>query len=261
MATVSQVDIKKLYDEEIAAGFDKNYFDLLGQSHTIALNQIAGTFSLSRGNQILELAVATGEFLYKLKTLFPEATFFGIDLSQRMLDLAQKKMQFFSFCDDALNMGQHLPPESMDLISMHYLLGYIEPKKIFSESLRILKKGGYFSVITGTSQSFKKISTLGESFFSSGQFRRLTYVPDSSEQLISFLEECDFKVEKIEPLQKTLRFSHFDEFYDFGMRTGWFAHFLSSLKMEDLQKIKIFTKQFFPIEDQSDIWIVLAKKL
>src|SRR5262245_65650073 len=88
--------IQRQYDEVIAPHYDRDPQSVIGPSLERAAAQIRGASLLGNGQgslRVLDLGVGTGTFLARLKALGgDDVQPFGIDLSEKMIDLARVKV-------------------------------------------------------------------------------------------------------------------------------------------------------------------------
>lgn len=91
MDITAKNNIEKIYDEIIASNYDIDEFNLLSKSRAVTISQIKKYCLESNINNILDFSVGTGEALIDCKNIFPEANLYGIDISQKMINIAKKK--------------------------------------------------------------------------------------------------------------------------------------------------------------------------
>lgn len=98
-----------------------------------------------RGEKMLDVGIGTGFFAIEFLKRGVEIT--GIDVSTKMLALAEKKGFKNISPGDAADL--HFPEESFDLVVSVTALEFImDPRRAVSEMMRVCKKGG--RVIVGT---------------------------------------------------------------------------------------------------------------
>jgi SAM-dependent methyltransferase len=97
------------------------------------------------GDKVLDVGVGTGIFALELMKHGADIT--GIDVSERMLEIARSKGVQNVAIGDAVSLD--FPEESFDLVLSITALEFIkEPDKAISEMVRVCKKGG--RVVVGT---------------------------------------------------------------------------------------------------------------
>ena len=149
--------------EETKAFYNKiaRVYDLLAE-HSEAPVRKAGIEMLHvrQGQHILEIGFGTGHSLIELaQSAGPSGKVFGIDLSDKMVEIAQKLVEKENLekrielsCGDALHLSYE--QESFDGIFMSFTLELFDTPEIplvLSECKRVLKPGGRI-VIVGMSR-------------------------------------------------------------------------------------------------------------
>lgn len=263
----------------IANHYDKaDYFGGISLSHKCAIQQIINNLHKSEDFKILDLGVGDGAFLAKLKKLFPNADFTGIDLSKEMLKQAKNIVDFTAIEGSAANATNYLPLHSQDLILAHFINAYIPTEVLFNEAQMLTKANGYFSVISTTYESFPLAQRYLADFIAKGtilsnivghyykEVVKKTPVAAGKDDLLKFLHQHNFEVVTHERIEIDLTFNNIEELSAFGIEGAWFLNVLSIPTMLPksflLQRIKkLFEKIFvFPYHDTHVIDVVLAKK-
>ncbi len=107
---------------------------------------------LEPGHDIVDLATGTGDLAFAFAPLVPEGKVIGIDLTESMIDLAEKnriqcQVQNVEFRVGDL-MATELPSGSVDVVSVSYGLRNCPDYRLgLAEIHRILKPGGYLASI------------------------------------------------------------------------------------------------------------------
>ncbi len=151
--------IQRQYDEIIAP-----YYDLDPQTVTgVSLDRAAEQFQNEQvgGSQaarlrVFDIGVGTGAFLGKLMALGgPAMQLFGLDLSQKMIEIARTKIpDLVAAVDDAANLDAHFPDQPFDLICTHFLTGFVPMQVLAPKIWSRLEVGGYWSLVGGTKAGF-----------------------------------------------------------------------------------------------------------
>jgi ubiquinone/menaquinone biosynthesis C-methylase UbiE len=256
--------IAGLYDEYVAGNYDKDPFAILAESRRLTLAQIER--HLARGARppdVLDLALGTGDFLLAIRRLHPGATLAGIDISAKMIEAARRKaaaagVEFRTVHDDVALLTRHVAPASADLVAMHFLLAYVEPRRIVAEAARALRPGGLLSVATSTLESFSNLQAAVAMLLPAGFFD--AKVPQSRAELHATLAEAGLEVVEDEVHEKALLFPSYDALYEFGVPSGWFTEWFLRLSEEQVRNVRLVESQFFPFEDAARIAVLLARK-
>lgn len=145
---------------ETRAFYDKiaHVYDLLSESTEGPLKQQGLEKLAARpGERILEIGFGTGHCLIALaRGVGPEGRVFGIDLSDKMTELARANLarqqladRVELFCGDATNLP--LPDESVDGVFLSFTLELFdnpEIPRVLAECRRVLKPHGRLAVVS-----------------------------------------------------------------------------------------------------------------
>jgi trans-aconitate methyltransferase len=253
------MNIGKLYDQSIAGTYDQDQWGLLSGGRNTAFRQIQAHVAGQQVNEVLDLAAGTGESLLKIKELFPEAKMHGIDLSSEMLDIAKTKLSFNAVHDDVANTGKHFSQSNIDLMLMHFLTTFVDGNQVVQDTSKLLRSGGYYSIVSSTYEAFPKIYALARMLLSEDFIKKTSPSPIDTDTIASYFTNADLEVVAVDTFTKTVQFSDFNDFYDFGMNSGFFTHVLAVC---DKEQIEEFARQnnVFPLEDQYRASVLLARK-
>jgi len=260
------MDIAQIYDQLVADHFDEDLFQIYQDAREQALAQIRAK-APAAAPSILDLGMGTGEWLLKLVGAFPQATCHGVELSEKMIGVARRKFaergrEVQIIHEDANHFGKHVAAAAMDLVTVHFVLNYIDRKRVMAEAFRCLKPGGLLSVASSTHDCFAALHELGKQFLSAEEIKAQFFIPEDLGELEADLREAGFSVARGEVFQKQVRFEDFDHFYHFAMHSGWLADpiFLKYMSQENLSLYREVGKAVFPLEDSFQAAIVLAEK-
>ncbi len=144
---------------ETKAFYDKisHVYDLLAE-HSEGPVRRAGLEKLDArpGEKVLEIGFGTGHCLVSLaQSVGPTGKVYGLDLSERMLDVARDNLHKAGLadrveltCGDAVQLPY--PPDSLDAIFMSFTLELFdtpEIPKVLAECQRVLRPGGRIVVV------------------------------------------------------------------------------------------------------------------
>ena len=230
---------------QIATTFDSDTYDLYAKSHKISLDQI--TRNLKSASQILDLCVGTGNFALQLSQHVEIGKFSGIDISQGMIDIAKKKLPFTwrAIVDSASSALDHLAPSSQDLILSHYLYDYIPPNELIPLCYKLLKPGGWLSIITTTKQQYdasfhqeiNKSKFLARYLKVRSNIQKATTV-DSHQSHIELLKRNGFVVKESDELMVPLRIQNGKEIWNLLYDSGWMVRAVSGYSSLKLNLLK-----------------------
>jgi ubiquinone/menaquinone biosynthesis C-methylase UbiE len=137
--------VKEQYDR-LAEIYDLRWHSYLTNTLTFLKNYL----NLSGGEMILDIACGTGELERLLLEDFPHLRIIGVDISEKMLDIARSKLadrpnlEFLQASAIALPFQDH----SFDLVVTASALHYFEPPvDSLKEMHRILKPNGKLIVM------------------------------------------------------------------------------------------------------------------
>jgi len=263
------MSVSEIYDQFVSDHFDKDPFQIYRDSRQQALQQIQrqGEASIK---SILDLGFGTGDLLIALQDLFPTATLSGIDSSSKMIETAKskfspdrfKKNPVSLFHDDVHNIGNYFGHESADLITMHFVMNYIDPLNILSKARLLLKPGGIFSITTATEESFATLRILAGNLWAEEIIRAETRSIKNTDTLKMMLKEVGFEIFEEETLIKEICFKDVKSLRDFSFHAGWCtSKFLFNLREEQLKMYEEIAQTFLPIHDAVKVAIVLAGKI
>lgn len=136
---------KEIIFDSIASVYDDWYKTPLGRfADIVESNLIFKHLPSLQGKNLLDLGCGTG--LYSIRALEKGAIVTGIDISEKMLSLAQEKVKTLSLqINFVLGDMEHLPfnNDSFDVVLSVTSLEFSKnPEMVLREILRVLKKGG-----------------------------------------------------------------------------------------------------------------------
>lgn len=253
------MNIGELYDQSIASTYDHDERGLLSGGRTLAFQQIKKFVPADEVRNVLDLAVGTGQSLVAMQTFFPHAELHGIDLSEEMLRIAAVKLAFNSIHDDVANTDQHFAQNSISLLLMHFLTTFVDGEDVVDRTSKLLQPGGYYSIVSSTFEAFPRIYSLARMLFSEEFIREKNPAPANIETIVSFCTNARLDVVSVERFTKKVSFADFEDFYSFGMNSGFFTHVLSNL---DEAQVAGFASMggIFPLEDEYSASVVLARR-
>ncbi len=267
--------IQRQSDEVIAAHYDDDPQSTTRNSLDRAVAQIhhQGVFADATACfKALDLGMGTGMFLESLLALAPgRIEPFGLDLSARMIDCASRKLPgLTSAVDDAANFDAHFSGHLFDLISTHFITGFVPMNVLAPKIHSRLEEGGYWSLVGGTKAAWPNLQRKANSWFlqkvcggRSVNVDDLVCNPADRAEVVQSLEEHGFVVRDAETFRPNLHFADFDEFMTFAYYGGWLTPFVESLNLHRLSpRLKwLLNRFYFPTDDTHSIEVILAQKI
>jgi SAM-dependent methyltransferase len=266
--------IQRQYDEVISSHYEEDPQSVVGDSLERAIRQIQH-LGLKRVQpapfRVLDLGVGTGAFLERLRGILPfDIQPFGLDLSQKMMDIAQLRLpDLVSALDDAANFDAHFGDVSFDLVCTHFLTGFVPLKLLAPKIWTRLKPGGYWSFVGGTKAGFPALHKIARSkilklvakgkSFDLGDF---VCNPANEDEVRQSLPDHGFAIRACETFRPELHFKDFTEFYEFAYLGGWLTPILEALGLHRPRPVlrTMLNAWVFPLRDHHDIVIALAQK-
>lgn len=264
--------VSHAYDR-IADSYDEDWYGLYAESSRRAVTQIAAAFTGARDLHIADLAVGTGNTLDSLYRRLNLSTAIGFDVSGGMLAKAVDKLPRRTrlIHDTAANAEKYLQADSLDLVLCHFLLRYLEPDVVLPMACRLLKPGGFFSLVTSTQRSLIEAHTgrfeAPERVF--GVRRRLAKGsnPLNHEMSIALLGQYGLEIVADDLYREVVTFRSYDDVRAWAFESGWAAElFGERIKLRSVfvraafALIEFWMWPLYPVDATNEISIVLARK-
>lgn len=182
-------------------------YDLLNNAMSFGLHKIIKKdciklLDLKEGANVLDGCCGTGDMAEFVKEIQPLAEVTGVDFSENMLSIAQKKVKNVHFMKKDIT-STDFPDNSFDAVIMGFGLRNISnPERALSEILRILKPGGKFLHLDFGRKNFASslfnLIIPVSAFIFGGNFKSYSYLIKSKnafpepEELISDFEKSGF---------------------------------------------------------------------
>lgn len=267
--------IQRHYDEVIASHYDFDPQAVISGSLGRAIGQIGrrqidvvGAAPLN----VLDLGLGTGLFLERLRAqTHREIQPFGLDISERMVEIARKRIpDLVADVDDAANLDNHFPSLSFDLICTHFVTGFVPLATLAPKIWNKLESRGLWSFVGGTKAGFPELQRKAESLplkkwlfgGSKSSVDDLVCNPSSQDEVVATLMENGFTVCECETFSPDLHFDDFKDFMEFAYYGGWLTPFIEALGLHKANfMIRLLLNTFyFPARDQHNIVVALAQK-
>ena len=113
------------------------------------LSAIVEMSDIAKGQKILDLGTGTGKVLMALKERCGDASFYGVDICQSMLDKIEARHGFNLSLGDMKNL-QEFADDKFDLVTARMVCHHAtDVRKAMTEMHRVLRKGGKFIICEG----------------------------------------------------------------------------------------------------------------
>ena len=267
--------IQRQYDEVIASHYDLDPQSVTGNTLDRAAEQIRNQQILADASaplRVYDVGMGTGMFLTRLRALTGDRIqSFGLDLSQKMIDCAYQKIpDLVAAVDTAAHLDAHFPEQSFDLISTHFISGFVPLHVLAPKVWSRLEDGGYWSYLGATKGAYPGLQAKANNkllrWMFGGQsldIDSMVLSPANQQEVFAVLERSGFVVRQCETFQPKLKFRDLDEFLDFAYYGGWLTPFIDAIGLHQAGAFTrfILNRFFFPMEDHHSIEIHLAQKV
>lgn len=278
--------VAKLYDKLSSHYSDFDYYDIHAKSSHTLLECIeeAKIFSLknqtddldSNAMQMVDLGAGDGRFLEAFHAKYPHVKLTGLDISPKMLELAQQKIDFHTINAGIEQAGLHLSENTFNLATANFVCAYVGLYKVLEQAKKTLKPKGYICIATSTFESFKstqqQVSALAKSFNPFKRFVGVTLkntfnsalVPVDFQDIANTAQNLGFNIKARKHLMTELNFDDGDIFLETAMRGGWIVTLFEQLPLPSkmiywLAKLLVHTFQF-PFKDKCIVEVVMLQK-
>lgn len=263
----SPPSIARLYDDLVADHYDDDAFGIIGTSRAIGLEQIRACGRTPR--RICDFGMGTGDALVALRRDYPEAALWGVDVSARMIERARAKLEATGGLrgvtlhhGDALETEAHLPSVALDLAITHFLLAYVDARKIIATVKATLAPGGLWSIVTSTSDSFPKLASLARQLLPPESHPELhSSVPEKVEDLEAEIGASGFSTLARSLHRHPLTLSTFEDLVQFARHSGWFtSDVLARYGDAEIEDLRPAMSDLFPIHDEARVAVLVCQK-
>jgi len=258
LLTLANMHYGQLYDEQVAASYDDDALGLLAGVRSIGVAQILEA-GVPADAVMLDLGVGTGESLRALAHSAAPARMIGIDLSPRMIEIAQRKVSFEAHIDDACNAEAHVAPGSVDISLAHFITSFVDRPRLFGAARATLKPGGLFSVLSTPYAAFANIRRIVRALLGDEVVNAAAPAP-TLDELTADLHGAGFAVLSADTFRCPVEFRSFDEAVTWGMKSGFFTQAIDAI---GLDRIRQFADMpgVFPLADEYLGVAVLARAI
>lgn len=265
--------VSHVYDR-VAERYDEDWSDIYANSRSEFIQQLVRHFGKELSSlDAVDFAVGTGNSFKDIRDHFTLGKCTGFDISSGMLSLAKRKLanEVNLIQQDATKAVDLIPAESVDLVMSHFLLNFVESEKVIESSLKLLRPGGVFSIVTSTQQSLSELH-YGRFYLTSkliGVKRSLSKMgtPETHRHNIERLEQCGFEIVEETIVNQAISFKSFADIRSWAVDSGWMVSSLDkklglriTLGRVLLALLSVFKYPLYPINASTEISIILARK-
>jgi MoaA/NifB/PqqE/SkfB family radical SAM enzyme/ubiquinone/menaquinone biosynthesis C-methylase UbiE len=238
-------------EEEIVMGYDgvsSTYEDYWLKVASAPIDQLFEKLKIEVGASAIDCGCGTGYSTAKLaKSVGTGGKVIGVDLSSGMIGQAKRRIQKLRLANvefrvvDVLEELERIPPRSLDLAVLTWLIGYVGCSEIFPLLKQALKPGGSLGFVAHLDRSplvpievFEEIiRTEPQSLMKAVKFK----FPKDSDETEKHLKASGFETKWIQ--QSTFNFvCHTgQEVYDHVMKSGAGTTFYYSLKPSERERL------------------------
>jgi ubiquinone/menaquinone biosynthesis C-methylase UbiE len=270
---MSTTTVRHAYNDVVATHYDLDPQGVIGRSLDRGLAQMRedGVLDSDSALHVLDVGMGTGLFLEKLKGLAGDRMVpFGIDLAENMLEVARRRLPGLNaLAGDASNLDAHFHNRQFDCICTHFVTGFVGMRMLAPQIVRLLRPGGYWSLIGGTKAAYPALQAKGNSqllrWLSGAGSRTMDDTvlnPADLREVAEIMDAHGFEVRRSETFEPALTFEGFDAFMEFGYRGGWLTPLIEGMGLHKAGPVKrwLLNRLAFPVKDSHNIVIALGRK-
>ncbi len=225
--------IEKLYDNIAETYNQKASADVLSEANNTAFSLI--TREVQCLESLLALGVGDGVCLLPYKERYPTSMFYGLDVSENMLQKARALLNCQVYHGDIAKASSIIKKNDFDLILAHFVCAYVPISTTLGECKKIMSERGLISIVTNTLASFAKMQDILQKMRKSpNPFSRLVschikqalktvYVPDNLDHLKSIFVSSGLTLHASQLVEININLKTEKEVFEFFIDGGWFA--------------------------------------
>lgn len=266
--------IRDQYDSVIARHYDDDPQSIIGNSLDRAISQLRDE-DLLRDNRapmrIFDIGMGTGNFLQRLRNQSARPIQpYGLDISSRMVEIAAAKIpDLTAAVDDGANLDQHFRDQVFDVVSTHFVTGFVPLTHLAPRIHARLSDRGYWTFVGGTSAGYTELQQRARQplvrFLMGGRMPELNGLicPDDETSIIAVMEDSGFEIITAEVYRPELCFEDFDSFMAYAYHGGWLTPFIEQIGLQRAARWQqaILNRIAFPLIDHHRIAVILARRL
>jgi ubiquinone/menaquinone biosynthesis C-methylase UbiE len=272
------MSLGNLYDSIAKYYANIDFFQINSSALLAAMEQLQTAVALTgSGQEVLDLGSGDGKLLMLIHEIYPDAQLVAVDASEDMLKLVKAKLPRISTVQTSITQAeQRFPTHQFDLITASFVCSYVGLPALLAQADYLLKKRGYFLLITTTMDAFpgvqKHVELLGAS---NNLFKKLLYwwmkktlqkvkAPQNFDDIKRHAVTKGFEVVQRRQLVTPMVFNNPQEGQEFAEKGGWAISMVDYpwMPVRLLKKIAIKSLDYvsFPFHDQMVVEVVLLKK-
>jgi len=136
--------------------------------------RLTADLALSRGDRVADLACGTGVYTLEMARLTDPGEVVAVDYSEGMLAAARERLEDEGYPVSLVHARAedfiaHTPPASFDVVSMRFVLAYIDWREVLPLTGRMLRPGGRVGVLTSMNSSIPQLYALFDHYRNSAE--------------------------------------------------------------------------------------------
>jgi len=264
---------KHLYDQ-ISDRYDLDFGGVRAAARRQCVEQIAR--QIDSAHTVLDCAVGVGDILEEIRSQVRVEQFIGNDISPEMLKLATARVGggFRGINGSAMEIEQHVESGSQCLVLSHLLYDYCDSTELLRIAYRLLRPGGYVSVMSTTKSQYD-----GYFWQQANRFPRILKLvdfrrkveegttPESHAHHMALLENSGFEIVEQDSLKFPLTIHDGKEAWSALFESGWGLGSFSEYRPIELKLVRALLSAlaapgmgFYPYAFVGHISVVLGRK-
>ena len=136
--------------------------------------RLTADLALARGDRVADLACGTGVYTLEMARLTDPGEVVAVDYSEGMLGAARERLEDEGYPVSLVHARAEdfiarTPPASFDVVSMRFVLAYIDWHEVLPRIGRVLRPGGRVGVLTSVNSSVPQLYALFDRYRNSAE--------------------------------------------------------------------------------------------
>ena len=272
------MSLGNLYDSIAKYYAHIDFFQINSSALMAAMEQLQSVVALTgSGQRVLDLGSGDGKLLMLVHEIYPAAQLVAVDASEDMLNLVKSKLPRISTVQTSITqVDQRFSIHQFDLVTASFVCSYVGLPALLAQGDYLLKKQGYFLLITTTMDAFPGAQKYVEQLSASNNpLKKLLYwwgkktlqkvkAPKNFDDIKHHALTKGFEVVQRRQLITPMVFNNPQEAQEFGEKGGWAISMVDYpwMPVRLFKKIAIKSLDYltFPFHDQMVVEVVLLKK-